>query len=125
MKLIYASKDLTPNAKYRMTVSEDSSPLTQAAGVTIPVDTLILYSDTDHKSGEEREFVKILDADGYIYSSGGATVLRQVKQAIDYLSQYPDWTITAIRPGKATSRQGREYQTVEITLGERNPDSAL
>lgn len=119
MKLIYTSKNLTPNAQYKLTVSEDSAPLTQAAGVQIPVDTLILYSDTDHKSGEEREFIKIMDADGYIYSSGGATVLRQIKQAIEYLSNYPGWTITAVRPGKATSRQGREYQTVEITLGER------
>ena len=119
MKLIYTSKDLTPNAQYKLTVSEAAIPLTQAAGMQIPVDALILYSDTDHKSGEEREFIKVMDPDGYVYSTGGATVLRQIKQAIEYLDNFPEWTITAVRPGKATSRQGREYQTVEITLGER------
>lgn len=121
MKVIYSSGDLDGNLEYKLTYTDDARPLTEADGMRIDVDAFILYEDVDKRSGDMRTFVKIADCDGTVYTSGGAVVLRKFREAIDFLARKPGWRIGYVTPSSGTSKAGRHFHDVTISLA---PDNA-
>lgn len=121
MKVIYSSGDLDGNLEYKLTYTDDARPLTEADGMRIDVDAFILYEDVDKKSGDTRTFVKIAGDDGTVYTSGGAVVLRKFREAIDFIKRKPGWHIGYVTPSTGTSKAGRHFHDVTISLA---PDNA-
>ena len=119
MKIIKTSRELNPNLKYKLLTSDDSKPIEEALGMQINVDALILYTDTDRRSGEERTFVKIADVDGEVYSTGGSVLVKQITKALDFCDGEPGWTIGTITPAKVKGAKSKgAYYTATINLKE-------
>lgn len=119
MKIIKTSRELNANLKYKLLTSDDSKPIEEALGMQINVDALILYTDTDRRSGEERTFVKIADQDGEVYSTGGSVIVKQITKALDFCDGEPGWTIGTITPAKVKGAKSKgAYYTATINLAE-------
>lgn len=117
MKIIKTSRQLNPNLKYKLLTSDDSKPIEEALGMQINVDALILYTDVDRRSGEERTFVKIADVDGEVYSTGGSVLVKQITKALDFCDGEPGWTIGTITPAKVKGAKSKgAYYTATINL---------
>lgn len=109
VKVAYPEK-LDKRSIYKMVKSAEVQKMIDAAGSELAVVAYVIYDDVDAKTGEVKEVVTIMTADGELFGTISQTFIREFKDIIDAF----DGDVGNIKVITGTSKNNREYVTCSI-----------
>lgn len=110
MKIIEASKNLTPWEIYNLTMSPATQKMKSAIGQRIEICAWALYEDVNKKTGEVQEVLSVITPEGEIFATNSPTFKENF---YDMFSLFQDMgeEVHAITVTSGTSKAGREFIT--------------
>lgn len=108
MNILKSSANLTKKEAYKL--SHQTRRMSELAGSSVKVESWVNYTDTDIKSGAEKEVVSIL-VDGEAYATVSESFIREFKDIVAVFEEDEDIEIKVI---SAKTKSNRDFLTVTI-----------
>ena len=110
MQIIQKSDGLDERQIFKLTRG-DCQKMKDCVGVQFDVAEYVLYTDTDKKTGEERELLILVTPEGESYGTNSATVIKTFLDMLDtFTLPISDIVITK----KRNDRSGRDYCNIVL-----------
>lgn len=113
-EIINGTQGLTKKEVYVMTMAQ-TAKMTDAAGQIVDVDKWVMFKDADLKTGEERDVLSIMTADGEVFSTISKVFIEHFLDIVDLFSDEPDG-LPAVQIVQGKSKNGRQYLDVTVAL---------
>lgn len=110
MKIIEASKNLTPKEIYNLTMSPATQKMKSVIGQRIEISAWALYEDVDKKNGELQEVLSIITPEGEIFATNSLTFKEDFNDMFTLFRDMGE-EVHAITVISGTSKAGREFIT--------------
>lgn len=107
MEKLLGSKNLDKKLEYKLT--HQTRSMTELKGSQIKPEAWLIFTDTDYKTGEEKEVVAMI-VEGDSYSTISATFIREFKDIVEaFEDDIPEMKVVTGR-----SKNNREFLTVTL-----------
>lgn len=110
MKIVEASKNLTPKEIYNLTMSPATQKMKSVIGQRIEFSAWALYEDVSKKTGEIQEVLSIITPEGEIFATNSPTFKGDFYDMITLFRDMGE-EVHAITVTSGTSKAGREFIT--------------
>ncbi len=111
MELIKAyPEDLDQRTIYKMMKSPDVKKMSDAEGSLLEVTAWIAYNDIDSRTGEVREILTILTADGEMFGTVSGVFQREFKDITKFFGD----DVGTIKVISGKSKAGRNFITCSV-----------
>lgn len=97
---------------YALTQAPDREKLTNVKGMTLTLESWVLYTDVNNK-GDEVTLMAMTTDDGHAYCTNSATFCKDFGNAVDMYKQFGE-EFTRIQVITGTSKNGREYIACKV-----------
>lgn len=110
MKIIEASKNLTPKEIYFLTMSPNTQKMKSVIGQRIEISAWVFYEDVNKKTEELQEVLSIITPEGEIFATNSPTFKEDF---FDMITLFRDMgeEVHAVTVTSGTSKAGREFIT--------------
>lgn len=102
--------DLGARDQYKMTKSPEVQKMTEAAGSVLEVAAWINYEVMDESTGESKEIIAIMTAEGEMFATISKIFIKGFKDIVEIFGD----NVGLIKVVSNTSRAGRNYITCTI-----------
>lgn len=110
MKIIEASKNLTPKEIYNLTMSPTTQKMKSLIGQRVEITAWALYEDVNKKTGELQEVLSIITPEGEIFATNSPTFKEDFSDMFQLFRDMGE-EVHAITVTSGTSKSGREFIT--------------
>lgn len=113
MEIVRASKELSTEEKYFLTMSPEIEKMSNIKGQTISIDSWVIYTDnksTDVEEGKTETILSIKTTLGEVFATNSATFIKEFERIID-LFKSDNMDVNFIKVVGGTSKSGREFIT--------------
>lgn len=110
MKIIEASKELTPKEIYNLTMSPAVQKMKSVVGQRIEISAWAVYEDVNKKTGEVQEVLSIITPEGEIFATNSPTFKEDFSDMHQLFRDMGE-EVHAIAVSSGTSKAGREFIT--------------
>ena len=113
MEILRASKDLTTEEKYFLTMSPEIEKMSEIKGQTISIDSWVIYTDNksiDEDSGKIETILSIKTTLGEVFATNSATFIKEFERIIDLFTA-DNMPVNFVKVAGGTSKNGREFIT--------------
>lgn len=111
MKIIETSGNLSDRQVYKFTHGKTLVKLSECDGRQFDIESYVIYSDTNAKTGEEQELLAFATSDGDIITTNSATAMRSFRDMLEAFKALP---LTGVVVVSGQSRNGRTYYDLDI-----------
>ena len=102
--------DMDARTQYKLMKSPAVKKMSDAAGSILEVKAWIAYTDSDSRTGEEREVLTIETLDGELFGTVSSTFKREFSDIVKYFGD----DVGAIRIVSGQSKAGRTFITCTV-----------
>ena len=113
-EIIKGSENLTKKEIYVLTMAQ-TAKMTEAAGQIVDIDRWAEFKDVDMKTGEERDVLSIMTADGEVFSTISKVFIEHFNDIVDLFGDDPDG-LPAVKVIQGKSKNGRQYLDVTVAM---------
>lgn len=110
MKIIEASKNLTPKEIYNLTRSPATQKMKSVIGQRIEISAWALYEDVNKKTGDIQEVLSIITTEGEIFATNSPTFKEDFSDMFQIFRDMGE-EVHAITVTSGISKAGREFIT--------------
>lgn len=113
MEILRASKDLSTEEKYFLTMSPEIEKMSNIKGQTLPIDCWVIYTDnksTDEDEGKTETILSIKTTLGEVFATNSATFIKEFERIID-LFDGDGMVVNYVKVAGGTSKSGRDFIT--------------
>lgn len=103
-------EDLGKRTCYKMMRSPEIKKMMDADGSILELTAWVLYSDTDENTGDMKEVLSVMTADGELFGTISATFIKDFKEIAEYFGA----DIGNIKVISGKSKNGRTYITCSV-----------
>lgn len=119
MEILRASKELSTEEKYFLTMSPEIEKMSNIKGQTLSIDSWVIYTDnksTDAEEGKSETILSIKTTLGEVFATNSATFIKEFERIID-LFKSDNMDVNFIKVAGGTSKSGREFITAVYANG--------
>lgn len=110
MKIIEASKNLTPKEIYNLTMSPATQKMKSVIGQRIEISAWAIYEDVNKKTGEVQEVLSIITPEGETFATNSPTFKEDFSNMFQLFRDMGE-EVHTITVTSGTSKAGREFIT--------------
>lgn len=119
MEILRASKELTTEEKYFLTMSPEIEKMSNIKGQTIAIDSWVIYTDnksTDAEEGKTETILSVKTTLGEVFATNSATFIKEFERIIDLFGG-DGMPVNFVKVAGGTSKSGREFITAVYANG--------
>lgn len=113
MEILKASKDLSTEEKYFLTMSPEIEKMSNIKGQTLSIDSWVIYTDnksTDVEEGKTETILSIKTTLGEVFATNSATFIKEFERIIDLFAG-DGMPVNFVKVSGGTSKNGRDFIT--------------